>query len=63
MLTCKKEMRIATKIFLPLLVALAALAQVPRPSPDYSFKLIDGKDVKVNDYRGKVVVLAFMSTT
>ena len=56
-------MRIATKVLLPLLVATVALAQVPRPSPDYSFKLADGKDVKVNDYRGKVVVLAFMSTT
>jgi len=56
-------MRIATKVFLPLLAATAAFAQVPRPSPDYSYKLIDGKDVKVNDYRGKVVVLAFMSTT
>jgi hypothetical protein len=56
-------MRIARRVFLPLLTASLALAQVPRPSPDYSFKLADGRDVKVNDYRGKVVVLAFMSTT
>ena len=56
-------MRIATKVFLTLLAATAAISQVPRPSPEYSYKLLDGKDVKVNDYRGKVVVLAFMSTT
>jgi hypothetical protein len=57
------KMRLTTKLCLPLLLAAAALAQVPRPSPDYSFRLLSGQEVKVNDYRGKVVAIAFLSTT
>lgn len=49
------------------LAACAALslfpADVPRPAPDFSFKLSNGKEVKLSDYRGKVVVVEFLLTT
>ncbi|MBV9771836.1 MAG: TlpA family protein disulfide reductase [Bryobacterales bacterium] len=38
-------------------------AEVPRPSPDFAIQLTDGKQVKVSDYRGKVLCLAFILTT
>lgn len=49
------------------LAALAALslvaADVPRPAPDFTVKMPNGKDVKLSDYKGKVVVLEFLLTT
>jgi hypothetical protein len=56
-------MSLATRFCLSLALAAAAFSQVPRPSPDYSFRLLNGSEVKVIDYRGKVVAIAFMSTT
>ncbi len=43
----------------------AALAQgpIPRPSPEYTFPLADGKKVSLSQYRGKVVALTFLSST
>ncbi len=38
-------------------------AQIPRQSPDYSIQLTDGKQIKVSDYRGKVLCLTFILTT
>lgn len=38
-------------------------AEIPRMSPDYSIQLTNGKQVKVSDYRGKVLCLTFILTT
>lgn len=52
------------------LLALAALAafslvaaDVPRPAPDFTVKMTNGKDLKISDFKGKVVVLEFLLTT
>src|SRR5688500_7445716 len=53
---------------LALIVCFAALAlattddKVPRPSPNFAVGLGNGSQVNVNQYRGKVVVLAFILT-
>src|SRR5580698_2980831 len=49
----------AGSLWLPNLQA----AQIPRQSPDYSIQLTDGKQIKLSDYRGKVLCLAFILTT
>jgi peroxiredoxin len=38
-------------------------AQLPRQSPDFSIQLTNGKQIKVSDYRGKVLCLTFILTT
>ena len=49
------------------MVAAAGTARaqgpVPRPSPEFTFTLVDGRKVALSQYRGKVVVLAFLSST
>ena len=45
-------------------LALSALAaEVPRPAPEISIALPDGKQAKASDYKGKVVVATFFLTT
>lgn len=48
-------------------LCLAALllfaARVPRPAPDFSFSLPNGKQIKLSDYKGQVVVVEFLLTT
>jgi len=46
-----------------LTVAAAGAASVPRPSPDFAIKLIDGRQIRLSEYDGKVRVLAFILTT
>jgi len=56
---------LSRRIF-PLLLCLASLAQgatVPRPAPDFAVDLTDGSKVHLSQYRGKVVVMAFILTT
>jgi peroxiredoxin len=38
-------------------------ADIPRQSPDFVIKMPNGKDLKVSDYRGKVLSLVFILTT
>ena len=38
-------------------------AQIPRQSPDFLIQLTNGKQIKVSDYRGKVLCLTFILTT
>lgn len=38
-------------------------AQIPRQSPDFTVRLTNGKQIKVSDYRGKVLCLTFILTT
>jgi peroxiredoxin len=53
---------------LALILCFAALAlattdeKVPRPSPDFAVGLTNGSLVQVSQYRGKVLVLAFILT-
>jgi hypothetical protein len=46
-----------------LLTASAVSAQIPRPSPDFAVQLGGGKQVKISDYRGKVLCFVFILTT
>jgi peroxiredoxin len=41
----------------------AGAAEIPRQSPDFAIQMPNGKPVKVSDYRGKVLCLAFILTT
>lgn len=38
-------------------------AEIPRQSPDFLIQTTNGKQIKVSDYRGKVLCLAFILTT
>ena len=38
-------------------------AQVPRPSPEFVIRLVDGQQKLLSQYRGKVVALEFLYTT
>ena len=41
----------------------AAAAEIPRPSPNLAITLPGAQQVRLEQYRGKVVALAFISTT
>jgi peroxiredoxin len=56
-------MRVLTLATLALTVGSLWAADVPRQSPDFAVKLTNGKQLKVSDYRGKVLCLAFILTT
>ena len=49
------------------LAALAALsitaAGLPRPAPEFTVQMPGGKDIKLSDYKGKVVVVEILLTT
>lgn len=53
------------KLLASLLLAttLSFAANVPRPAGEYAFELPSGQQVLLSKYRGKVVLLAFFSTT
>lgn len=42
---------------------LLLAAELPRPAMDLTIVLPDGKNVKLSDERGKVVILTFILTT
>jgi len=44
-------------------MGLACAAEVPRPSPDFSFNLTGGQQLQISQYKGKVIALAFILTT
>ncbi len=46
-----------------LTAAWAGAAQVPRPSPDFAVNFAGSQSIKVSQYRGKVLALAFVLTT
>jgi peroxiredoxin len=48
---------------LPLLAGLASAANLPRESPEFVINTNSGKQILLSQYRGKVVVLAFILTT
>jgi len=48
-----------------LLVAAAHLpaAKVPRPAPDFTFSLPNGKQIKLSEFKGQVLAVEFLLTT
>jgi len=46
-----------------LLTVLATAAEVPRKAPDVDITMPDGSKLNLEQYRGKVVCLAFIVTT
>jgi len=38
-------------------------AKVPRPAPDFTFSLPNGKQVKLSEFRGQVLAVEFLLTT
>lgn len=57
-------LRALPKALITLILLLAPLvgATVPRRSPEYTVKLTTGQQLLLSSYRGKVVVLMFVST-
>jgi peroxiredoxin len=43
-------------------IACARAAVLPRPSPDFAINLGQGKQVRISQYKGKTVVVAFILT-
>jgi peroxiredoxin len=41
---------------------VARAADIPRQSPELSIKLVDGRQILLSQYRGKVVILEFLLT-
>jgi peroxiredoxin len=46
-----------------MLTVLATAAEVPRKAPDVDITMPDGSKLNLEQYRGKVVCLAFILTT
>lgn len=44
-------------------VGLASAQQVPRPAGEFAISMVNGKQILLSQYSGKVVLLAFMFTT
>lgn len=47
---------------LAMAVPSAPAAEIPRPSPDFAINLGGGKQVRISQYKGKTVVVAFILT-
>ncbi len=56
-------MRSLTIATLALAAGTVWAAQIPRQSPDFTIQMKSGKQIKVSDYRGKVLCLTFILTT
>ncbi len=46
-----------------LLAVPLCLSAAPRPTPDFTINIVNGQPLHLSQYRGKVVVLAFIITT
>ena len=53
---------LAALLLLPLIAPAVRAAELPRPAPEYIIKLNDGRTLALSQYKGKVVVLAFILT-
>jgi peroxiredoxin len=54
---------IAALTLLALAAPSARAGVLPRPSPDFAINLGQGKQVRISQYKGKTVVVAFILTT
>src|SRR5260370_1195603 len=45
-----------------LTTAMPAAPILPRPSPDFANNLVQGKQIRISQYKGKTVVVAFILT-
>jgi hypothetical protein len=57
------KMRLKIFLTLALLAGSAFAAQIPRKSPEFAIQLLDGKQLLVSSYQGKVLCLVFILTT
>ncbi|WP_180539952.1 peroxiredoxin family protein, partial [Nevskia soli] len=53
---------LACVVFGVTLGAIAIAAPVPRPAPVFAMNMTDGTKTRLQKYRGKVVLLAFIKT-
>jgi thiol-disulfide isomerase/thioredoxin len=58
----KSRRLVAALVLSALAISGAAAANLPRPSPDFAINLGPGKQLKLSQYKGKPVVLAFILT-
>jgi len=56
-------MRLKIICLLALLAASAFAIDIPRKSLEFTIKMLDGKQLLVSQYRGKVLCLVFILTT
>jgi peroxiredoxin len=54
---------ILTGIFMGLLAASLQAADVPRKAPELAIQLVNGEQLLLSQFRGKVVMIEFMHTT
>ena len=52
----------AALALLTMALPFARAAELPRPSPDFAINLGQGKQVRISQYKGKTVVVAFILT-
>ena len=52
----------AALALLTMAMPFARAAELPRPSPDFAINLGQGKQVRISQYKGKTVVVAFILT-
>ena len=58
----KSRWLVTALVLSALAISGAAAANLPRPSPDFAINLGPGKQLKLSQYKGKPVVLAFILT-
>jgi peroxiredoxin len=59
----KRRSLAAAVALLGLVPPAVSAADLPRKSPEFAISLTNGKQILLNQYKGKVVVLAFILTT
>jgi peroxiredoxin len=53
---------IAALTLLPMTIPSSRAALLPRPSPDFAINMGQGKQIRISQYKGKTVVVAFILT-
>jgi len=53
----------AAAALLTLLLPVAPAADLPRKVPDFTFNMVDGKPLKLSQYKGHPLVVAFILTS